>query len=162
MIPEYIQKCKDWPVPKTGMEVGTFLGFAWYYRTFKPKYSALMNWLNRIKKAEKLPDQLHLDNGIEFVNKLWRELFSGFKIQQTTTLLYNPSSNPVECFHQTLTAILWTRRPALQDNWDLWLNASVFAYNTIMSSSPGVTPHYAMFGRKATLPLDWVFPTPSV
>ena len=31
-----------------------------------------------------LPDQLHSDNGKEFVNYLWRELFSEFKIQHTT------------------------------------------------------------------------------
>ena len=43
-----------------------------------------------------LPDQLHSDNGNEFVNNLWRELFSEFKIQHTTTTPYNPSSNPVE------------------------------------------------------------------
>ena len=33
-----------------------------------------------------LPDQLHSDNGREFVNNLWRELFSEFKIQHTLLL----------------------------------------------------------------------------
>ena len=46
-------KIKDWPVPKKGKEVATFLGFAGYYRTFKPQYSALTNQFNRIKKAER-------------------------------------------------------------------------------------------------------------
>ena len=54
--------------------------------------------------------------------------------------------------------MLRMRGEGIQDNWDLWINASVFAYNTTMSSSIGVTPHYAMFGREATLPVDWVFP----
>ena len=58
--------------------------------------------------------------------------------------------------------MLQTLGPGVQDHWNLWLNASVFAYNTTVSSSTGVTPHYAMFGRKATLPVDWVFPTPFV
>ena len=53
-----------------------------------------------------LPDQLHSDNGKEFVNNLWRELFSEFKIQHTTTPPYNLSSNPVEPFHRTL---MWRR-----------------------------------------------------
>ena len=48
--------------------------------------------------------------------------------------------------------MLGTRGPGVQDNWDLWLNTFLFAYNTTMSSSKGVTPHYAMFGRKETLP----------
>ena len=52
-----------------------------------------------------LPDQLHSDDGKEFVNNLWRELFSEFKIQRTTTPPYNLSSNPVECFHRTIIAI---------------------------------------------------------
>ena len=58
--------------------------------------------------------------------------------------------------------MLRTRGAGVQDNWDLWINASVFRYNTTESSSTGVTLHYAMFGCKATLPVDWVFPTPSV
>ena len=74
-----------------------------------------------------LPDQLHSDNSREFVNNLWRELFSEFKIQHTTTPPYNPSSNPVECFHRTLIAMLRTRGEGIQYNWDLWINASVFA-----------------------------------
>ena len=45
-----------------------------------------------------LPDQLHLDKGRAFMNNLWREFFSEFKIQYTTTPPYNPSSNTVECF----------------------------------------------------------------
>ena len=110
----------------------------------------------------RLPDQLHSDNGREFVNNLWRELFSEFKIQNTTTPHYNPSSNPVERFHRTIIAMLRMRGDGFQDNWDLWINMSVFAYNTTVSSSTIVTPHYAMFGREATLPVDWVFPTPSV
>ena len=57
--------------------------------------------------------------------------------------------------------MLRTRGEGVQDNWDLWINASVFAYNTTVSSSTGVNPQYSMFGREAMLPVDWVFPTPS-
>ena len=54
-----------------------------------------------------LPDQLHSDNGREFVNNLWKELFSEFKIQE--------------------------RGEGIQENWDLWINASMFAYNKYYS-----------------------------
>ena len=53
MIPEYVHKVTNWPVPKSGKEVATFLRFAGYYRNFIPQYSALTNRLNGIKKAEK-------------------------------------------------------------------------------------------------------------
>ena len=36
--------------------------------------------------------------------------------------------------------MLRTRGPLVQDNWDLWINVSVFAYNTRVSSSTGVFP----------------------
>ena len=35
--------------------------------------------------------------------------------------------------------MLRTRGSGVQDNWDLWINASVFANNTSVSSSTGVT-----------------------
>ena len=54
MVPEYVQKIKEWPFPKKCKEVTPFLGFAGYYQTFIPQYSALTNRLKGIKKAEKL------------------------------------------------------------------------------------------------------------
>ena len=53
MVPEHVQKIKEWPVPKTGTEVATFLGFTCYYKKFILQYSALKNRLNGIKKAPK-------------------------------------------------------------------------------------------------------------
>ena len=58
--------------------------------------------------------------------------------------------------------MLRTRGAGVQDNWDLWINASVFAHNTTVSSSKVGTKHYAMLGHKATQPEDWVFPTASM
>ena len=52
MIPEYVKRIKDLPVPKSGKEVATFLGFSGYYRSFIPRYSVLTNRLSGIKKAE--------------------------------------------------------------------------------------------------------------
>ena len=37
-----------------------------------------------------LPNQIHSDNGTEFVNKLWAELFSELKILHTRTPLITP------------------------------------------------------------------------
>ena len=56
-----------------------------------------------------LPDQLHSDNGKEFVNSMWIELFSEFTIQHTSTPPYNPSSNPIELFHATDSGTQSTR-----------------------------------------------------
>ena len=37
MIPEHMQKIKDWPIQTSGKEVATFLGFAGYYCTSIPQ-----------------------------------------------------------------------------------------------------------------------------
>ena len=58
-----------------------------------------------------------------------------------TTPPNDSSPNPVACFHRTLITMLWIRGEGIQDNWDRWINASVFAYNTTVSSSTGVAPH---------------------
>ena len=107
-----------------------------------------------------LPHQIHSDNGLEFVNSLWKELFSEFKILHTTTPAYNPSSNIIERFHRTLGGILRCMGGEIVHEWDLSVKSAVLAYNTTVHSSTGVTPFYAMYGREAILPVDWVYPTP--
>ena len=34
LIPSYVQKITDWPLPQTGKELSAFLGFTNYYRDF--------------------------------------------------------------------------------------------------------------------------------
>ena len=41
------------PRPTSCKEMSSFLGFTGYYHGFIPKYSALMNRMNSMKKAEK-------------------------------------------------------------------------------------------------------------
>ena len=59
----------------------------------------------------RLPQQIHSDNELEFVNNLWKELMSELKLLHTLTPPYNPSSNAVERFHRTLVEILRTQGP---------------------------------------------------
>ena len=62
-----------------------------------------------------LPNQIHSDNGKEFVNRLWVELFSELKILHTKTPPYNPSSNIVERWHRTIVSILRTMGSEMQN-----------------------------------------------
>ena len=49
MIPSYIEKISSWPLPKTGKDLRSFLGFSGYYRTFIIKYSELTAGMNAMK-----------------------------------------------------------------------------------------------------------------
>ena len=107
------------------MTEGSFSRYCWVYLIpNKEVHTVTKVLIDQHFNTYRLPDQLHSDSGKEFVNNLWRELFSEFKIQHSTTLAYNPSSNPMENFHRTLTVMLRTRGSRVQDNWDLRLNPS--------------------------------------
>ena len=51
MIPSYVEKITSWPLPKTGKELKSFLGFCGYYRTFIVDYSLLTANMNKMKNA---------------------------------------------------------------------------------------------------------------
>ena len=49
MIPSYVSKVLEWPLPKTGKELQSFLGFSGYYRAFITEYSHLTFEMNKMK-----------------------------------------------------------------------------------------------------------------
>ena len=53
MLDQYVKDIQNWPRPTSCKEMSSFLGFTGYYRGFIPKYSALTNRMNSLKKAEK-------------------------------------------------------------------------------------------------------------
>ena len=107
-----------------------------------------------------LPNQIHSDNGAEFVNKLWIELLSELKILHTKTPPYNPSLNIIERWHRTIVSILRTMGREMQNERHLGVKAACRAYNTTVHSSTGQTPYFATFGREAIVPIHWVYPIP--
>ena len=48
MDPKKIEAIKKWPVPKTVMEVRSFLGFTNYYRKFIPRYAQVARPINQL------------------------------------------------------------------------------------------------------------------
>jgi hypothetical protein len=54
MIPSYVQRIMDWPLPKTGKELRSFLGFTGYYRSFIKEYAHLTHEMNKMKSGVNL------------------------------------------------------------------------------------------------------------
>ena len=106
------------------------------------------------------PQEIHSDNGGEFVNSIWEELCERLQIKKTTTPTYNPNSNIVERWHRTLNMMMKVFLERDDKEWVKYLPAMVMAYNTKVNSSTGVTPFFATFGREARLPVDLILPTP--
>ena len=50
MLDQYVKDIQSWPRPTSCKEMSSFLGFTGYYRGFIPRYSALTNRMNSLKK----------------------------------------------------------------------------------------------------------------
>ena len=51
MLDQYVKDIQSWPHPTSCKEMSSFLGYMGYYRGFIPRYSALTNRMNSLKKV---------------------------------------------------------------------------------------------------------------
>lgn len=54
MIPSYVERILDWPLPKTTKELRSFLGFCGYYRSFIKEFAHLTYEMNKMKTGKEL------------------------------------------------------------------------------------------------------------
>ena len=111
--------------------------------------------LDRVIFIYGCPEEIHSDQGKEFTSKLWEEL-SNLQINRTMTPAYNLQSNLVERFHRVLGQMLRVLLERDDQSWVKLVGICVFAYNTKLHTSTGMTPYAALFGREARLPLDLI------
>ena len=69
MIPTYVQKILDWPLPQTGKELKQFLGFVGYYRGFIPDIAELTFEMNDMKKGSGLKWDAKVEQKFEQLKK---------------------------------------------------------------------------------------------
>jgi hypothetical protein len=76
-------------------------------------------------------------------------------ITKTRTTAYHPQCDgQVERQNRTLQDMLVAFCTKHGNDWDLWLNAVVFAYNTSRQESLQTSPFEVVFGRIPRLPLE--------
>ena len=73
MIPRYVQRIQDWPLPENGTELARFLGFTGYYRSFIPAYSHLTNELNGMKKLTSIVWTPELVSKVKTLKEMFQE-----------------------------------------------------------------------------------------
>jgi hypothetical protein len=107
------------------------------------------------------PHILHSDRGTNIDNSsIITELCKIFDMSKTRTTAYRPQCNgQTERIHRTLNTML---RCFLSDveEWDTLLPSCLLAYRSTIHASISVTPFELFTGRKMTLPVDIIFPTP--
>ena len=108
------------------------------------------------------PETLHSDQGKEFQNQLVKELQSVFGYKKTRTAAYRPQGNSVlERVHSTVHNMLAMYSNLACDNWAELLPFVPLAHNTAYSKTLEETPHYLVFGRAGTLPVELILGVPS-
>ena len=91
------------------------------------------------------------DNGTEFKNKLWTEVFEKLRIEQKFTPIYSPQCNSrIEGFHKFLKATIAKQLETCVEWDDLVWNARA-AYNFFPTESSGIAPFFLMFGCEAAV-----------
>jgi hypothetical protein len=99
------------------------------------------------------PVQIHSDNGKEFVNKLSKELFTLLGIKHTTTTPAHPQCNAqVEVFNKTVAKYLASFVDNTTLDWEQYVPALMFSYNTSYHSTTHTTPYELLYGMKPRTP----------
>ena len=91
------------------------------------------------------------DNGTEFKNKFWTEVFEKLRIEQKFTPIYSPQCNGrIKGFHKFLKATI-AKQLENRVEWDDLVWKATAAYNFFPTESSGIAPFFLMFGCEAAV-----------
>jgi transposase InsO family protein len=118
-------------------------------------------FVNKIVFQFGSPKELLSDLGANLVGNIMTEVCKLLKVKRLRTSPLHPMSDGlIEKFHSTLAMTLSMYVNDRHDDWDEYLAAACFAYNTsVCLDSTSFSPFFLMFGREPLMPLDTVLPT---
>ena len=99
------------------------------------------------------PIQIHSDGGKEFCNTLSDELYTLLDIKHTKTSPAHPQCNAqVEVFNKSLAKYLHSFVNDTTLDWEVYIPAMMFSYNTSYHSTIMTTPFELLYGMKPRTP----------
>ena len=91
------------------------------------------------------------DNGTEFKNKLWTDIFNKLKTEHNVKPIYSSQCNGrIEGFHKILKATI-AKQLENHVKWDDLVWKAMAAYNFFPTESSGIIPFFLMFGREVAV-----------
>jgi hypothetical protein len=122
------------------------------FRTSKQRqwrWKFIVHWICQFGS----PAQIHSDNGTEFINNLNKKLFKLLDIKHTTTTLGHPQCNAqAEVYNKTMAKYLPSFVDSSTLDWEQYLPALQFFYNTSYHSMIATTPYELLYGMKPRMP----------
>ena len=106
------------------------------------------------------PAYLISDQGKAFTGHLITNLCELYGVQKLRTLPYHAqTSGQVEWMNQTIICMIGKLEQDKKAHWSEHLPEMLSAYNGTRSAVTGNSPYSLLFGRKARMPVDYLFPT---
>ncbi|CAF3782340.1 unnamed protein product [Rotaria sp. Silwood1] len=95
------------------------------------------------------PTKLITDNGSHFISELTQAVVQQCNTTHVLTTPYHPMSNgQTERFNATFAPSLAKLFDRKKQDWDVYLQSCVYAYNTGKHATTGLSPYQLMFGRE--------------
>jgi len=114
----------------------------------------------RIIHRHGIPREIVMDQGKQFISQDFVNFCKEYRIKQTFTSVYSPSSNGVcEKVNDTTKRILAKYVGEDHYSWEDNLPAAIFSYNTSVHHVIKCSPFYVLFGREPYLSCDIKYPT---
>ena len=105
------------------------------------------------------PAYLISDQGKAFMGHLITDLCELYGVQKLRTLPYHAQTNgQVEWMNQTIIHMIGKLEQDKKACWSEHLPEMLSAYNGTHSEVTGYSPYFLLFGRKARMPVDYLFP----
>uniref|UniRef100_A0A1A8KNB0 Kinesin family member C1 n=2 Tax=Nothobranchius TaxID=28779 RepID=A0A1A8KNB0_NOTKU len=101
------------------------------------------------------PLRILTDQGREFVNQINSKLCELLSVERSVTAAYQPQTNGLD--EKTNDNIKRALRKVVnerQDDWDLYLDATLFSLRSKMHTTTKFSPFYLMYGREARFPCE--------
>ena len=114
-------------------------------------------FFDRIVSQHGLPQVIVSDRDAKFLSLFWKNLFQlmGTKLKMSTS--HHPQTDgQTERMNRVLEEMLRGFVNYTQNDWDLFLPAAEFSYNSMEQESTGHTPFFLDTGRQPLSPLDMV------
>ena len=106
------------------------------------------------------PAYLFSDQGKAFTGHLITNLCELYGVQKLRTSPYHAqTSGQVERMNQTIIRMIGKLEQDKKARWSEHLPEMLSAYNGTCSAVTGYSPYFLLFGRKARMPVDYLFPT---
>ena len=100
------------------------------------------------------------DQGKAFTGHLITNLCELYGVQKLRTSPYHAQTNgQVEQMNQTIIRMVGKLEQDKKAHWSEHLPEMLSAYNGTRSMVTGYSPYFLLFGRKARMPVDYLFPT---